>query len=113
LILYNDRTWVMFNRELEKAELVSATADSKRRFFQWLSRQEPQGLTRPRLALQLALLQEPDAIFLLSDGELQDDSQHFLLTANQVRETEDGSERQTPVHTVALDLSVELGRWSR
>jgi Mg-chelatase subunit ChlD len=109
VILYNDRTWAMFNRDLEKAELVAATTDSKRRFFQWLSRQEPQGWTRPRLALQLALGQEPDAIFLLSDGELQDDSQHFLLTANQAREMEDGSKRQTPVHTVALDLSVGAG----
>jgi Mg-chelatase subunit ChlD len=109
VILYNDRTWAMFNRDLEKAELVAATTDSKRRFFQWLSRQEPSGWTRPRLALQLALGQEPDAIFLLSDGELQDDSQHFLLTANQAREMEDGSKRQTPVHTVALDLSVGAG----
>jgi hypothetical protein len=59
--------------------------------------------------LELALRRQPDAVFLLSDGELQDDSQQFLLVANQPAEQDDGSRRQTPVHTVALDLSFGAG----
>lgn len=109
VILYNHEAWAMFDRSLKDADLVSATADSKRRFFQWLSRQEPRGWTRPRVALELALSRQPDAVFLLSDGELQDDSQQFLLAANQPAERDDGSRRQTPVHTVALDLSFGAG----
>lgn len=105
VILYNQQAWAMFDRDLKDADLISATPDSKRRFFQWLTRQQPRGWTRPRGALELALRREPDAVFLLSDGELQDDSQQFLLIANQLRERDDGSRRQTPVHTVALDLS--------
>ena len=109
VILYNHEAWAMFDRKLTEADLVSATPESKRRFFQWLSRQEPRGWTRPRVALELALSRQPDAVFLLSDGELQDDSQQFLLVANQPAEREDGSRRQTPIHTVALDLSFGAG----
>jgi|688.fasta_scaffold24329_2 hypothetical protein len=109
VILYNHDAWAMFDRKLGEAELVAATPDSKRRFFQWLSRQQPRGWTRPRVALELALRRQPDAVFLLSDGELQDDSQQFLLVANQPAEQDDGSRRQTPVHTVALDLSFGAG----
>ncbi len=109
MLLYYHDNLAMFNQSLAEADLVKATPDNQRRFFQWLSRQNPRGWTRPRGALELALRRDPDAVFLLSDGELQDDSQQFLLAANQPWEREDGSRRQTPVHTVALDLSLGAG----
>lgn len=106
VLLYNHGTWAMFNQDLRQADLVAATSVNKRRFLQWLSRQRPQGWTRPRVALEVALSRSPDAVFLLSDGELQDDSQQFLLMANTEREREAGEKTRTPVHTVALDLSL-------
>ena len=52
----------------------------------------------PAQAMQYALELNPDAIFLLSDGELQDNTVAVLRLLNPP-----GSERrQIPVHTVHL-----------
>jgi hypothetical protein len=105
VLLYNHDAWAMFNRRLNEVDLVTATDDNKRRFLRWLVKQHPNGWTRPKTALAVALERQPDAIFLLSDGELQDDSYEYLNQANVLAERKDGSTGKIPVHTVALDLS--------
>ena len=105
VLLYNHDAWAMFNRRLDEVDLVPANEENKRRFLYWLAKQEPHGWTRPKVALAVALDRQPDAVFLLSDGELQDDSYQYLLQANVTAERKDGSSRKIPVHTIALDLS--------
>ena len=105
VLLYNHDAWAMFNRRLDEVDLVPANEENKRRFLYWLTKQEPHGWTRPKVALSVALGRQPDAVFLLSDGELQDDSYQYLLQANVEAERKDGSSRKIPVHTIALDLS--------
>lgn len=58
--------------------------------------------TRPAGALEIALAMEPDAIFLLSDGELRDES---MLLLQQFNRKADGKPR-TVIHTISL-LSAE------
>lgn len=48
---------------------LSADSASKRKLAQFLSIIEPDGQTDPRAAIRQALSLQPDAVFLLSDGE--------------------------------------------
>ncbi|MCA9160067.1 MAG: hypothetical protein KDA72_17155, partial [Planctomycetales bacterium] len=54
--------------------------------------------TMPAEALQVALSLNPDAVFLLSDGELQDESLLMLRMINAPNSTT----RQIPIHTISL-----------
>jgi hypothetical protein len=45
---------------------------------------------------------EPDAIFLLSDGELQDNTRELLQFWNAELIRSDGKTSRIPIHTVSL-----------
>ncbi len=53
----------------------------------WIAGFRPGGTTLPSRALQMAIAMEPDAIFLLSDGELRDDSIWMLRNVNRDLQT--------------------------
>ena len=105
VLLYNLQTFPMFNTPPEDLELVSVTDDFKTRLSKWLGEQVPIGGTRPAHALSYSLTLNPDAIFLLSDGMLADNSIQVLADENEFRETESGDYMKTPIHTVSLGPS--------
>lgn len=100
VVLYNSYTTVMLDSR--KVELLKATEDNKEKVVDWLERQYPNGGTYPRPAVMAALDVTPDSIFLLSDGEIQDNTREFLLARNTFEDPESGSFAKIPVHTIAL-----------
>lgn len=100
VILYNSFTSIMMDGR--EVELLKANEENKERVSEWLDDQFPSGGTYPMRAITAAVEAEPDAIFLLSDGEIQDNSREFLLAKNKRKNGEDGDYSRIPVHTIAL-----------
>ena len=100
IVLYNQFTAVM--GDATRIEMVPRTDENLERAFTWLRNQQPGGGTFARQSLSLALAEQPDAIFLLSDGQIQDNSEAFLKANNLSMDNGIGEKRQIPVHTIAL-----------
>jgi hypothetical protein len=105
IYLYNRDTWAMLGANLFQAELLPADDDTKIRVTRWLDRFSPRSDTYPGGALKLALLQKPDAVFFLSDGELMDNTVQWLRAwnpkGNNSAETYSLVD-QIPIHTIFL-----------
>jgi len=78
-----DQTREKFVTESYESKLVPATADHKRRFFEWLERQAPRGSTEPLAAMRRALSLKPDAVFFFSDGYFDEDVVDAVERANR------------------------------
>ena len=102
VMVYDNFTHPMLNMAPEEIELTPVTEEFKRAFFQWLSLQRPDGGTMPAHAMAVALKLEPDAIFLLSDGMINDNTPQTILELNVEREWPDGKMKKTPIHTISL-----------
>jgi len=97
VVLYNTYTTVMLGQRGSEIEYLEATPENRRRVTKWLDRQFPQFDTFPKRSLKIAMRMEPDAVFLLSDGEFRDGSVEFLRNANL-----SGSTPKCSVHTIAF-----------
>jgi hypothetical protein len=102
VLLYNSGMSVMMNESIVEANLVVANQDNKLRSKRWLRKQRPNGGTYPSQAMFAALILDPDAIFLLSDGELQDNTVSLLRVWNVDREDSYGAHSKIPIHTISL-----------
>jgi hypothetical protein len=71
----------------------SADLEAKNQLLLWIRLMEPDGGTDPRVALKQALSLRPDAVFLLSDGDLPEGS---------VREIDKLNTAKIPIHCVDL-----------
>jgi hypothetical protein len=102
VIFFDVDTHPMFDQRRPERDLLPVNAANQKRLKRWLPSIKLGADTRPLHAMQLALRFEPDAIFLLSDGEFADPTRNFLLAEN-IRESEDGSrETVVPIHTVGF-----------
>lgn len=110
VLLYNTRTTVMLNADLQSAALSVATSDNKRQMVAWLKKQHPNGSTYPGPAVNAALRLKPDAIFLLSDGLLKDNTINWLRVWNPPFSDNGDYEVNNviPVNTISLD---NQGEW--
>ncbi len=102
IICFDVNTSYLFNIPPSRAKFFTADDNTLVRVKRWLRSQELGRATMPAEALQNALSLQPDAIFLLSDGELQDNSIGMLRMVNGLSTIY----RQIPVHTVHL-FSIE------
>jgi hypothetical protein len=68
---FNDRTFPLFDPKPAKG-LQAANKTNKQRASAWIRARDPESTTNPNLALQQALEMQPEVIFLLTDGELDD-----------------------------------------
>lgn len=98
VLCFDHRTSCMLNLPRNRAEYFANTPEVRAELQAWLSQHRLGPATHPANAMALALKLDPDAIFLLSDGELQDDTLFMLRRMNNGR----SSFGQTPVHTIAL-----------
>lgn len=98
IICFDIETSYLFNIPPNRAKFFKSDDKTLPRVKRWLRSHELGRATMPAKALQNALSLEPDAIFLLSDGELQDNSVAMLRTINGFSSTY----RQIPIHTVHL-----------
>lgn len=99
VLLYSSDAW-SYEGNVELASYALATPENLDKAALWLGRQMPGGGTLPMPAIREALTLRPDAIYLLSDGELQDDSRGYLLRNNRAR----SARQPVPVHTVSAGM---------
>lgn len=98
VICFDIKTTYLFNVPPARGKFFKADDNTLVRVKRWLRSHELGRATMPGEALQNALALQPDAIFLLSDGELQDASVEMLRMINGFSPTY----RQIPIHTVHL-----------
>ncbi len=92
---------LMFNQSPDELTMLKPTKQNVTKLKRWMISIDLGNATKPLVATRLALAMEPDALFLLSDGEFQDDTPAFLRIANLERD-EDGVRPKTVVHTVCF-----------
>lgn len=96
----------MFGTAPPKGEFLTATSKNVRRVQNWIRTIEHGRNTFPSSAVGMALSLKPDAIFLLSDGEIGDNTIAELETWNQVVGDDGYSKTLVPIHTVLLHSQV-------
>lgn len=89
LVFFNHQTYPM-----TPGELVKADGDNFVESRKWIERAVPSGGTDPLEAMRMAFAMEPDAIFLLTDGEFAGHQDIVLMHKNQTK--------TIPVHTICL-----------
>src|SRR5262249_33171080 len=71
VIFFNDRAEPMFGNAADGASpLIQASDENKRRAKDWINNQSAESLSDPLPPLETALDIRPDAIFFVTDGEL-------------------------------------------
>lgn len=98
VICFDKETTCMFNTPMSRIKFEENTSEMRARLKRWLSARKLGPGTLPARAMTLALGMHPDAIFMLSDGELRDETVLLLRNLNGFS-TE---RRQVPIHTVHL-----------
>lgn len=98
VICFDMETTFLFNARPQRIKFSVIDSSIVPRVRNWLRSRTLGRATMPAEALRYALELNPDAIFLLSDGELQDDSLLMLRLLNPRQ----GPSRQIPIHTVHL-----------
>ncbi|MCC7334589.1 MAG: VWA domain-containing protein [Pirellulaceae bacterium] len=98
VICFDYRTTFLFNLPPHRLQYSTKSEKSVRGVRAWLQSRTLGRATMPAEALQVALSLNPDAVFLLSDGELQDESLLMLRMINAPNTTT----RQIPIHTISL-----------
>ena len=98
VICFDYRTTFLFNLPPHRLQYSTKSEKSVRGVRAWLQSRTLGRATMPAEALQVALSLNPDAVFLLSDGELQDESLLMLRMINAPNSTT----RQIPIHTISL-----------
>jgi hypothetical protein len=96
----------MFGKLPPQGEFLPPTKENVDRLSRWVGSIQHQGFTLPASAIGIALRMKPDAIFLLSDGEIRDTTVFDLRRFNREPD-EDGETRvMVPIHTVLLHSDV-------
>lgn len=104
VMLYSSEAWSPEGR-VSEAAFWEATPENLEKITVWLNRQVPGGGTLPLPALRESLRLIPDAVFLLSDGQLQDDSRGYLWRYNGRTNGRKAEDEVIPVNTVAIGMS--------
>ncbi len=100
VVCFDANTSYLYGVQPQLARFLPADEDAAKRVRRWLrSKNNRLGpSTKPAEALRFAIGLGPDAIFLLSDGELKDQSRDMLKIINGSGQ----QYRRIPIHTVHL-----------
>lgn len=102
VICFDFKTTCMFNTPVARLKYHENTPEIRARLKRWLATHKLGPRTFPAEAVTMALAMHPDAIFMLSDGEIKDDTIAVLRNINGFS----SERRQVPIHTVHL-MSME------
>ena len=102
VIFFDGQAHPMFHAEQPEQELLPATDENVRRLEEWIARMHLGEETRPCAAVQLAMQLQPDALFLLSDGEFADQTAMYLRHNNFVDRGSAGYASGVVVHTIGF-----------
>lgn len=101
IFFFDQEIHLMFNQRPDEIALIPATPRNSTRLQRWMGSFDLGPSTMPMRAVRYALSMKPDAVFLLSDGEFQDDTVAFMRVANLIREG-DRVFPETVVHTICF-----------
>ncbi|MFN6128366.1 MAG: vWA domain-containing protein [Planctomycetota bacterium] len=96
----------MFNTLPPKGEFLKPTKENIDRLNRWIGSINHGSSTQPASAIGIALRLEPDAIFLLSDGEIRDATLYDLRIYNHSQGDDGKIKVSIPIHTVLLHSEV-------
>lgn len=102
VISFDTNAHPMFGKFPPQAQFLNATGSNIDRLNRWVGSIQHGNRTYPASAIGIAMRLKPDAIFLLSDGEIMDSTVRDLRTHNQVLETDGKSKTLIPIHTILL-----------
>lgn len=96
---------LMFNQRPTELQMVPANSNNIIRLRRWMASVSFGDDTRPLAAVRQALALQPDAVFLLSDGEFHDPTLAYFRI-NDTRRTEGLLSRPIVVHTIGFKSQV-------
>ncbi|MFN7875030.1 MAG: vWA domain-containing protein [Pirellula sp.] len=96
----------MFGLAPPRGAYVRPSKSSITKLQNWLNGIRLGGNTFPATSLMLAISMQPDAIMLLSDGEIADDSIVRLRVLNRKKLNDDEYKVKIPIHTYLLHSSI-------
>ena len=96
----------MFGLVPPKGKFLKAVEKNLDRIRNWLRSIQHGSQTLPSSAVGIAMRLEPDAIFLLSDGEINDSTVEDLRTWNRKKDEEGNVKTLVPIHTVLLHSQI-------
>jgi len=104
VLLFQNQGYAMLGQKPAQLQMLPATEENKEQLRYWLSAVQPQTWSDPREALQMALSLQPDAVFLLSDGEFKTGGRRVKkLGATTLRQVRHWNEANIPIHTIAYE----------
>ncbi len=92
----------MFSAAPPKGKFLKPVDKNVKRIQNWLLSIDHGHNTLPASAVGMAMKLEPDAIFLLSDGEIRDSTVEDLRIWNRKKDEEGVMRATVPIHTVLL-----------
>jgi len=106
VISFDSMAHPMFGVAPPRGKFLTADDKNFERFQNWLRSIRHGSNTYPASAVGIAIKLEPDAIFLLSDGEISDSTIEDLRVWNRKRNEEDEEVALIPIHTVLLHSQI-------
>ena len=106
VISFDSLAHPMFGVAPPKGKFLTAVDKNFERIHNWLRSIRHGSNTYPASAVGIAIKLEPDAIFLLSDGEISDSTIEDLRIWNRKQNEEDEEVTLIPIHTVLLHSQV-------
>lgn len=106
VISFDSMAHPMFGVPPPRGKFLTAVDKNIDRFHNWLRSIRHGSNTYPAFAVGIAIKLEPDAIFLLSDGEIRDSTIEDLKVWNRKRNEEDEEVALIPIHTVLLHSQI-------
>ncbi len=107
VLLFNGSAVQMYGESNLHPTPVPATIQNKRKLSHWLNTAYRGGSTDPRGALRVALRMKPSAIFMLSDGEFDEQKgqsrSRFLGGDSDTFSIVAAAASKTPIHAIAFE----------
>ncbi|MFN7625669.1 MAG: vWA domain-containing protein [Pirellula sp.] len=105
VISFDAQAHPMFGKLPPTGKFLQPTKDNIYRLNQWVSSIVHGSNTLPASSIGIAMQLKPDAIFLLSDGEIRDNTLGDLQIYNHEIDEKGVSKTLIPIHTVLLHSS--------
>ena len=106
VISFDSMAHPMFGLAPPKGKFLKAVSKNVDRVQNWLLSIRHGSQTFPASAVGIAMKLEPDAIFLLSDGEISDSTVEDLRLWNRKKEEDGEMKVLVPIHTVLLHSQI-------
>lgn len=106
IISFDSAAHPMFGLVPQRGAFLNPTPDNVANVLNWLVGFQLGGKTYPSSAVGMAMRLEPDAIFLLSDGEISDTTIQDLRFWNHKNDQKGNVKTLIPIHTVLLHSEI-------